>query len=83
MSLIFLTSTGFSDEHISKVFAEKTITLKYKSVCIIVNAANGGKENKYALIQYTSQLAASVLTRELLPFSRWQTTYDDHITRHS
>ncbi len=37
----------------------------------------------YLLIQYTSQLAASVLTRELLPFSRWQTTYDDHITRHS
>jgi uncharacterized membrane protein YhaH (DUF805 family) len=39
--------------------------------------------SRWFLIQYTSQLAASVLTRELLPFSRWQTTYDDHITRHS
>jgi dipeptidase E len=48
MSLIFLTSTGLSDDHISKVFAEKTLALKDKPASIIVNAARGGRENKYA-----------------------------------
>lgn len=48
MSLIFLTSTGLSDEKIRQEFVQRIGTDRAQRVAIVTTAASGKAENKYA-----------------------------------